>query len=508
MFLSGCTPAAEIHSENWPAGEFKPGEAVSDPERARYQRLVRQQLIYGQRLKPETLIMMIGLWKTLLFVPCVGLIFAWCRSVYGVRSGYLSLALLLVDPTFAANVPIAALDSFGIEALVLTCFLYWRYFEFESTGRLLAASVSTAAALLIKHTAVILPGVFAMYAAYYWIYLPWRGGRLRTEWSMQWKQRRRQLAMSIAVGAVSLWALLLFDVSVPFDQVQEKYPSSQLTRFQNAVLSILQVRMPAGTYVGCFTSGFIINHTGQASLLFGKISGDGFWYYFPAVATLKVPIGIFIVLALALISLWRKRWFAGEHSILIPLIAWLGLLLMSKMNYSFRHFMPAYVFIIMWAGRSVAEVGIRWIWGAWLAVGIAAAHVMTLHPEYLSYINFPRDRVDLQITDSNLDWGHVLREIRPWLEQHPVPQPVYLMQSTGKRGLPGSYWVPESVQFMQRGRGLPKSGTLIIFPAYVCGVYDVPAPRYKDLWTIEPIGWVGHAMPVFDLNQLEQNKKP
>src|SRR5439155_23330502 len=94
-------------------------------------------------------------------------------------AGWLAQALILFDPTFAAHLPIAALDTLAVEAIVIACFCIWRYFETESAAMLILAAVASGAAMLVKHTAVITPGVFALFAVYYWLWRPWgRGDRL------------------------------------------------------------------------------------------------------------------------------------------------------------------------------------------------------------------------------------------------------------------------------------------------------------------------------------------
>jgi hypothetical protein len=361
---------------------------------------------------------------------------------------------------------------------------------------------------------VFLPGVFVLYAIYYWIWRPWRSGNPGEQWREKLRSRRIGLATSVLVGFATLWTLLLFDVSRPVDQVWEIFPTQKAGGELNWLQRILQQRMPCGAYVGCFTSGYFTNkNSPQPAYLWGKISNNGFWYYFPVLMTYKVPMGFGIVALLAIGSLVRTRGLRpGEISILVPLIAFTAALLTTRMNYSFRHFMPAYVFMLMWCGRAVVDAGKALTVIVWTGVAIAAAHVLTFHPNYLSYINFPRHRIDLQITDSNLDWGQALRQVPEWVSQHAKGQQVYVIQDTGLRGINGAYWLGKyepQIQFLIRRKPLPTSGLLVINPAYVCGAYDEPGKNfYEPLTRIEPIGMVGDAMPVFDLSQLHPATQP
>jgi hypothetical protein len=186
---------------------------------------------------------------------------------------------------------------------------------------------------------------------------------------------------------------------------------------------------------------------------------------------------------------------------LIPLVAWLVFLMSARMNYGFRHFLPAYVFILMWAGRAVAEAG--WVVKAlaWAGAAAGAVHGVWFHPDYLSYVNFPRERVWMQMTDSNLDWDQATRQIPRWLADHPHPQQqVHVALRSGQGGHAGSYYLGDHVHIVERGKPPPQTGILIISPVWVTGVYDDGNNPYEFLRELEPIDVIGHALLVYDLD--------
>ena len=149
---------------------------------------------------------------------------------------------------------------------------------------------------------------------------------------------------------------------------------------------------------------------------------QGWWYYFPVVATYKVPLGIAAVLLLGLISIgWeRPRW--AEWGLFVPCVAWGALMINSKVNIGFRHFLPAYVFLVMLSSRCVARAGIGLVprWPGRPSRRRASTR-LSFHPDYLSYLNAPRSKPYLTISDSNVDWGQSLKQVRDWLDAHPAP---------------------------------------------------------------------------------------
>src|SRR5206468_3293465 len=105
-------------------------------------------------------------------------------------------------------------------------------------------------------------------------------------------------------------------------------------------------RWPMGIYWSTLVNG--LNHSvrGHWAVLWGENRAYGWWYYFFAVSTYKVPIGIFALIAMALVSLYHRRPKWEELSLLIPGLVWTGFLCLSAINIGFRHFLPAYVFIL------------------------------------------------------------------------------------------------------------------------------------------------------------------
>ena len=165
--------------------------------------------LYGHPLGRDALVALIAAWKALLYLPMVGVAFAWCRGLYGARAGWLAAALLVVEPTFAAHIPIPAIDVLGVEGIVVACFVARRFVARPTAGRAVALGVATGAAMMIKHTAVILPGVIGLMAIVEWGVRPLLE---RTGWRPL-AGRLGMSALAAAVAIFTIWALTLFDVS-------------------------------------------------------------------------------------------------------------------------------------------------------------------------------------------------------------------------------------------------------------------------------------------------------
>jgi hypothetical protein len=500
IVMLGVTPDKPIDPATWPAEVSRPGEPPTSPQRDQLARTIRRAVLYGNYLRPETILLIVGLWKSLLFVPCIAVVFQWCRALYGLRAGWLAAALVLVDPTFAAHVPVVALDTLGVEGIVIACFCLWRYFEAPATRSLATASAAMAVAVLLKHTAVIVPGVALLMAAWYWVALPLAR---RQPWRDRIRPRLGDFLRGALIFLLGIWVLTGFDFSAPSRQFQGAMPHvANESRAREVFLATLDRPWPGGVYVGRIVSGFLTSGQPHRAFMWGEIKPGGWWYYFPVLATYKVPIGIGVVALLGVASLAWVRWRSGEMSLFIPLLCWAALLMSSNLNIGFRHFLPAYVFVLMLASRCVAD-GRTWSTiVAWLGVAAAAIHVVSYHPDNLSYLNFPRDHWWMRITESNVDWGQSLRKAARWIDEHPqAGKPIHFAPRWDRQLVSYEYLVGRRrATLLDRGATPPRSGILIISPVWVTGVYDAPdASPYAFLRAMTPIDVIGHALLVYDL---------
>lgn len=486
MLLTGCIPP---RPEDVPAGS-------SDGPAPLY-----VAVLYGHRLAPETISLLVAAWKAVLFLPFAGLVFHWCRRLYGAAGGWLGMALVLVEPTVAGHIAPAALDVLAVEVIAFACYFAWRYFDHPTRGGLLAAGVLTAAAMLTKHTAVILPLVIALYALAHWL-------RHRRSAAPDAPSLRARLNQVFAVGVVAvaaLWPLALFDVSRPADHaplVNAVY-TEQFSFKADVVNGALMRPWPAGVYLGSVRGAQTHAEEGHSAYLWGRRSAHGWWYYHLAVALYKVPLGVALAVLAATLSLRRRRPSFDELPLAIAAAAWAAFIMAGGIHIGFRHILPAYVPLLMLCGRVAAtdRKPLRWL--AWLGVAAAGAHAHLWHPDYLSYINFPRDKPYLAISDSNVDWGQSLKQVRRWLDARPADgRPVWLGYFGNEQGRSVRHHLGDRARALRDTDPPPAEGILVISPVWVAGAYG--HEQYAFLRGRPPDAVIGHSMLVYDLDRLAE----
>jgi hypothetical protein len=281
--------------------------------------------------------------------------------------------------------------------------------------RLILVAAATAAAMLIKNTAVILL-VVLLVAGLMWIWVSpvQMPGALR--------RRFNSVGACALLTCFFLWAFTGFNFAPPKNhgrQIPTTY-GEDYSFIADVVNPALARPFPAGIYVGSLCEMYLQSRDGVRGFLLGEFRNRGWWYYFPVVATYKVPIGVSAVLLAGVISLWLRPPRRWELWLAVPMLAWTAIAIASTINIGFRHFLPAYVFMLMLASRSVATTPNRaQAIVAWLGLAAAALHAASYHPDYLSYINFPRDKPHLAISDSNVDRCQSIKQIEGWLSEHP-----------------------------------------------------------------------------------------
>jgi hypothetical protein len=417
----------------------------------------------------------------------------------------------MADPSIAAHTPIGAVDVMGASAIILGCWAAWRYFERPTWLRLVGGCAAVAVALLIKHTSVILPGVVIGFAALWWIVRPilYTSARAGVWRRPVIGRYALHIVAAIVIVPLIMWALTLFDTSAVRIPERWKPLRPQLT----AVLAPMEgMRLPLGCYINAFVEGAWHSDRGHSTYLLGKVGITGTWKYFPILTFYKMPLGFLLLGLLGIISLFltRPRW--REWSLLLPLAGWGAFLLGSNINIGFRHFLPAYLFILFLSARALRNPGRIWRGACWTCFVIGALHTLSWHPHYLSYIAgdyatwhpWSLGKPWLDITDSNIDWGGGIKDVRRWIKDHrqELRRREVWIRHYGRDAWPGiPYYLGDKVQLRPRGGPPPPGGILII------SKYEVAWHKsYAKLKYLQPIDEIAGSMLVYDLDALGGDK--
>jgi 4-amino-4-deoxy-L-arabinose transferase-like glycosyltransferase len=375
--------------------------------------------------------------------------FAWARELYGDRSGILAATLWCFCPNILAHGQLVSHDVPAASLGLIAHFAFWRWLRHAGLTNALLAGIGLGLALLTKMTTL----------AYLFLWpLLW------IAWRITSADDRRSLRTWGAEGAM-LAAILFVAIDVlnlgygfqgSFDrlgsymfrsQALTGAPDNHGNRFAGTLLSQLPVPLPRPFVEGLDVQRYHLEGglDVQATYFRGEWSKSGLPYYYLYALAIKVPLGTWCLLLLAVIfrisRMDRARLARDEFILLAPAVVILTVLSTSPgFSDHLRYALPCLPFAFIWTSR-IAQVS----WSqsrSFVAFGTAALvwsvlSSLWVYPHSLSYFNElvggPRYG-HYHLLSSNIDYGQDLLKLKRWYDRHPEARPLGL-----------AYWDMESV---------------------------------------------------------------
>jgi hypothetical protein len=366
------------------------------------------------------------------------LVFHWARRLDGSLTAGLALLLCVLSPDLLAHGSVVTTDVgialFSFASVVALA----RFRDGITPGRAAVFAATCALAFATKYSALLFVPILVLLGTVVAVnrdpvVLHWRGAKGRLESP----RRRAGVLLLIALLTVVttygvLWAAYGFryhaspdgQPPLPWTNV---VPESVFVRAP-AWIALQYHLLPEALVLGFLR--FFKASEARPSFLFGEISPDGFWYYFPATFAIKTPLPLLLLLVTAAVQAWRSRGDRVREAFLwLPPIAYMALVMMRSLNIGHRHLLPLYPYLFILAARAAARGwrsgrtstrGVVVVLLVWYGLG-----TLWIHPHYLSYFNElvggPRNGYR-SLADSNVDWGQDLKELKAWMDRERVPE--------------------------------------------------------------------------------------
>lgn len=329
----------------------------------------------------------------LMAVPFLAVVFLWGRAMLGTPAALTALALCTFDPTLLAFAPLVHTDFTLTVLFVAALAQTWRLRRGFTWPRAAGLGLICGLALCAKYSALLLGPIIAAIALAEIARL--RGGPglvsaapSRGQFLLEW------LAAGVVVTLVALLPVLL--CTWRWD--------------------------PGWWFRGLATlyRGITPNYLLYCA---GRLSADGFWYYYLLGIALKIPEGAWGLIALglgALPHLDRERRLDALIFALLPLAMFHGCAMSLPYNLGVRYVLPTFPLLFL-----VGGVGGAWLWGKGrpgrallaLLLGAHALASLWVAPDYLGHFNLlaggPRSG-HRWLDDSNVDWGQDLPALARW----------------------------------------------------------------------------------------------
>ncbi|MEZ6051669.1 MAG: glycosyltransferase family 39 protein [Planctomycetaceae bacterium] len=358
------------------------------------------------------------------------------RPLWG-AFGLLAVILWCFSPNILAHAQLVTPDV-GTTALgVASTYTFWRWLKQPSWARASLAGLTLGFAQLTKSTLVIF---FVSWP------LLWLVDRLLRRQSLP-RREGMQLALLLVLGVYIL--NLGYGFQGSFNRLDSyQFVSRTLigtlpegvttgNRFTEWGLGFVPVPLPRNYLLGVDYQKKELENRGQRqrSYLHGQWRDHGWWYYYLYAMAIKVPVGTWLLAALACAVRLHTRTYGpqwvDELVLIVPLLAILVLVSsQTGFNHHMRYALPAFPYFFIWisqAGRAFLLAMSKLRMAVAVAMTLSVGSSLWVYPHSLSYFN---ELVGgplggpAHLIDSNIDWGQDLLYLRDWLQAHPEAQPM------------------------------------------------------------------------------------
>lgn len=395
---------------------------------------------------------MIARWACIPFSWVGGIVcYLWARDLYGRPAGVVACSIWCFEPNILAHASLMTPDAHATALGLAACYTFWRWLKKPTWSQAALTGAVLGLAELTKTTLILFYPLWPLM----WVLYRWRDRR-----STPWIREAGMLVLRMTIGLYVLNLGYGFEGS--FTQLKNYHFVSNLltsstarknvdlkssNRFADTWLGTLPVPLPKNYLLGVDIQQSDFENYGRPSYLRGEWRDHGWWYYYLFAVAIKVPLGLWLLGLLAIISrskLSRRRERSAlsqltangrqptaslrdEFILLFP-AATIVLVVSSKTGFSehMRYVLPAFPFFFVaisgnclkTMGRTYAAAKLRrrvdrspLLLAKLVALCWLVASSLSIYPHSLSYFNEAIGGPiggPIFLSGSNVDWGQDL----------------------------------------------------------------------------------------------------
>lgn len=369
--------------------------------------------------------------------------FRWGAELYGTAAGLLALLLWCFSPNILAHAELVTPDIPATSLGVAASYAFWRWLKIPTWWGAIIAGLVLGLAELTKFTWIILFGLWPLLWIA-WMIADRRSSTLQHHFIQQGGQLALQLLLALYVinlgygfeGTVTKLGEFKFVSTMLKGPDAEK--TEEVNRFANSWLKDVPVPIPKNYLLGIDIQKRDFEDFGRPSYLRGTFQDRGWWYYYFYAATIKIPLGTWVLVLFAniksIVSLCRRQSppLADTIVLLAPAVVVFALVSsQTGFSHHFRYVLPSFPFLFI----GVSQVAFVFGKLSFKSVVTAAAILWSVgsslwyYPHNLSYFNELAGGPlggPTHLINSNIDWGQDLLHLKQWLSAHPEANPLHL----------------------------------------------------------------------------------
>mgnify|MGYP001574125648 CR=1 FL=1 len=446
-------------------------------------------------------------------------VFYWSRQLYGVKSGFMALALYTFSTSIISQSNLALTDFTATFFIFITMYHYWKFWALKQKKHMYLASIFFGLSLLSKLTGMVLIPILIILT----LYGAFNGRKNIKDLSSNIKT----LLTIFIIGFLVMFLAFGFQFK-PLKSVMPSHYAERAyeefgNKFENekirnlAVYAFEKIPLPFPAYFfGLGAVGF----TSKEGILKIFLDGDVFskspWYYPPAVLFYKTQASLFLLLILSIIFFKKIKSgnISDEYIQIMPMMLVFVLFMLNNMTVGLRHILPIYPFMFLFISKIARLKNVL----TNIAILILMMHYVVssllIFPHYFAYFNeFAGGPANgyKHLVGANIDNGQDLPGLKKFMEDHNLQKInlSYLGSIDPKEYvnydyLPSPYfqhWVPDYKPYVtvtKRNEDCSeKKGWVAISITNLQNVYMVNETCFNWLKKYEPVTKIGYSIFVY-----------
>jgi 4-amino-4-deoxy-L-arabinose transferase-like glycosyltransferase len=448
-------------------------------------------------------------------------IFAAGYEMFGAVTALLALLLCVFEPNLLAHGALVTTDMAATSTIFAAVYALYRYVKKPTIARMLVLGLALGVAAIAKFSAAaLLPIIVVCVLAETLRERLQKSAPLEHPPLALFLRRSLGCLVAVLMAWAVIWGIYGFRYVARPGSLQ-LVPT--LAQYAVQLHSVWQAHfilwlakhhlLPEAYLYGLVDMQVFGSHL--SSFLFGKVRQGPTLPYFPMAFLMKSTLPVLLLVA-ALPFLrfrggrpWREIIFLA-----IPAVVFMGVSLLALQNIGVRHILPIFPFVLLLAALGASTLAQRSRAGAYAVGALLLVHVVSsVHtfPNYIAYGNEAiggSSRTYRVLSDSNVDWGQSLIEVRSYLKKNHVTD-CWFVALGGETFSHASYYqipcmpLPSSFEKLV-GAPLPVipetvHGTLLVSGTEASGIFTGPGPLnpYGEVLQRTPDAMIGDCILVF-----------
>ncbi|MCX6764298.1 MAG: glycosyltransferase family 39 protein [Candidatus Nealsonbacteria bacterium] len=459
--------------------------------------------------------------------------FRWAKELGGNKLALLVLTVFSFSPTFIANGRFVTTDVAAALGATLATYYYLKFLKNPSKKNIIFGGLALGISLLFKFSLILLFPFFAVITIVF-IFL---------ENGNKFKNLLKYIFPGFALLFLALGVIWLVYgyhmINYPSDlQYSETKAFLETTAIPKPIinLNLAMTKNPVTRPIAQYAEGLLMatnrTATGNTTYFFGMVSAAGWWFYFPVVYFIKLPLAFHLLTLISILASavlikkivfkeilnniknWVRNHFTEFSMMIFVLIYWITSMA-GSLNIGVRHLLPSlpFIFILTCLGinnflNNIKKAPFKKaaLFLIIILLGWYIGSSLMVFPYFLTYFNEtvggPKNGYKY-VVDSNLDWGQDFKRLKSWMEENNVNK-IYI-----------DYFGGADLDYYIKGKyvrwdgkkspnDLPKGNYLVVSANQLQGGRAMALPDYTErtdyydwLNQYNPVAFIGNSIFVY-----------